>query len=460
MSGSSSVKVLNLSSNYSIKSAGWRTLLNQLPQTSVEHLDLSGNNIDSTGLNMLASINTLESLNLRYLKLCTPLGWRSFFNFLQTRGVQLKKLDVSGNNELGTEGVAALGSLLSNMRTLKVLKMSRYLVNITRQGWQTFFTSLQDPNLDLIRLDLGSNRIDNEEVELLMRSLSNMSSLKRLALGDMRLVTAIGWRQAFLGYNAQDSNLDLVKLDVSYNNIDDEGMQLLIRMVSSMSSLAHLNLNESRRVTPIGWQALVAYLQSPNFALKRLHLSDNVYNDDMIIAFTSALVHNKTLERLSLGGIYDEEDENPLVGLTKRGWEAVSTLLCNKTSIMDTYNSNHTLQNLGECDSEEFGDKLYPYLGVNENKDKAEVARQKILQTHFSTDEDGGNSKIQMLLDMELEMMPTTIAWIGRPVHHDWKGTNVSGLSIMFNLLRMVPDLFDSSTQKKSSGAGKRKRIA
>jgi len=49
-------------------------------------------------------------------------------------------------------------------------------------------------------------------------------------------------------------------------------------------------------------------------------------------------------------------------------------------------------------------------------------------------------------------MMPTVITWIGRPAHIGWKGTNVSGLSAMFNLLRKVPDLFDSSAQKRLSG--------
>ena len=59
---------------------------------------------------------------------------------------------------------------------------------------------------------------------------------------------------------------------------------------------------------------------------------------------------------------------------------------------------------------------------------------------------------------MELEIMPSVIAWIGRPTPINWKGTNVSGLTLMYNLMRRVPDLFDSSAQKKLSSKGKRKR--
>jgi len=113
-----------------------------------------------------------------------------------------------------------------------------------------------------------------------------------------------------------------------------------------------------------------------------------------------------------------------------------------------TYNSNHTLQYLGDL----IPDVLVPYSELNENKDKAEVARQKILQTHFST-EDGDTSNIQMLLDMELKMLPSVITWIGRPVPIGWEGVQVSGLSTMYNLTRRVPDLFDSSPQ-----VAKRKR--
>ena len=120
---------------------------------------------------------------------------------------------------------------------------------------------------------------------------------------------------------------------------------------------------------------------------------------------------------------------------------------------MDTYNSNHTRHDI--CwDYRNIPDNLVSSLKLNKNEDKVEVARQKILQTHFSDD----SPNMQDLLHMELEMMPTVIAWIGRPAHIGWKGTYVSGLSAMFNLMRKVPDLFDSNAQKKLSG-GKRKLL-
>jgi len=398
----SSLKSLILGDNPSISSRVWQTLLNQLSEISVESLDLRRAKIDDDGLATLASIGTLKSLDLQCLHdnmAKTPTCWRSFFNSLQTRGAQLVKLDISGN-KVGGSGASALGSLLNSMGTLKTLKMNNISYsdnesdNITSQGWQTLFTSLQD------------------------------------------------------------SNLDLVELKLSGNSIDDEGMQLLVRLVSRMTSLKYMNLSCNHLITPTGWLALSDYLQSPNFALETLDLDENILHDDTVAAFASALVQNNTLKSLDLDDCVGGDD-NLLI--TERGWLAVSTLIYNKTSILETYNSNHTICKLGfDHDEMNLPDNLTSLLELNKNKDKAEVARQKILQTQFST-EDGDTSKMQVLLDMELKMLPSAIAWIGRPLPIGWEGAQVSGLSTMYNLTRRLPDLFDSSPQKKSSAA-KRKR--
>ena len=397
--GGSSVRALSLSDNRSISRECWQTLLNQLAQTSIENLDLSNNMIDEP-LVLANMCGTIKSLDLSSNELITSEGWRSFFSSLQTRGAQLVKLGISYNN-IGNEGEAALGRLLSNMSTLKTLDMNN-MEGISSQGWRTFFTSIQD------------------------------------------------------------SNMNLVKLDFSDNDIDDEGIQLLTRLVSRMSTLKTLNLKENQSVTPTGWQALSGYFQNINFALESLDLSDNNIEDDAVIAFTSALTNNKTLKLLDLHqdreDFEDDEGDNELI--TERGWEAMSHLICNKTSIIDTYNSNHTLQGFGHLqnpnmpDDSSVLDRLLSDLDLNENEDKVEVARQKILQTHFSTED---SPKMQEFLDMKLEVMPTAIAWIGRPLSIDWTGEKVSGLSTMFNLMRRLPDLFDSTTQKKTGGT-KRKR--
>jgi len=428
LSGLSSLKVLDLGWRQLISSTlnyrAWKTLFNQLSQASIENLNLESNQIHDSSLPSLANIGTLKSLGLKGMSSSTPAGWVTFFNSLQRNGAQLVKLNISGNegrgsqlvkldisqNSIGDVGLTSLGSLLSNMSTLRTLQMSNMLnvqysdYSISSQGWQTLFNLSQSSSMKLVKLHLDSNEI---------------------------------------GY---------------------EGFQSLIRMVSNMSSLKCLSLGGNSSMTPRSWQAITGYLRRPNFALEELRLNDNRLNDDTLIAFTSALRHNKTLRRLDLEGCTldedddsdDEEDVNELI--TERGWEAMSTLLCSKTSIMDTYNSNHTLCSVTHYDVDDMNlpDDLLLYLELNKNKDKVEVARQKILQTHFLSEYDTA-SNIQEFLDMDLEMMPSAIAWIGRPNRADWSGTHVSGLSLMYNLSRKLPDLFDLCPQKKLF-AGKRKR--
>jgi len=423
---SSSVSTLNLSNNKSISSEGWQTFMNQLSQTSIENLSLRDNNIDANGLAAFTSIGTLKSLDLSDTKiddtalsslanLCgnvksldlshnqsiTPSGWRSFFNSLQTRAIQLASLSIS-HNKVGGQGATALGGLLSNMSTLNALQMSRMAYSadsdsITSQGWVSFFTSLQN------------------------------------------------------------SNLNLVNLTLQNNNISDEGLQQLVRLASSMTSLKELNLGLNFTVNPTGWQALTGYLQSPSCALEDLYIDNNDVNDNTVVAFASALEHNKTLKWLGLHECCSFSDEEGNDSITERGWGAVSDLVCNKSSIMDTYNSNHKLFVDYSDDNELLPDDLSSLLELNENKDKTEVARQKILQTHFSGSGEDDTLNVQELLDMELEVLPTAIAWIGRPKHIGWEGKNVSGLSTMYNLVRKLPDLFDYNAQKKTNVA-KRKR--
>jgi len=421
ISGCSSLKDINLAYNTrctycSVSSAGWKSLLNQLSQSqsTLVKLNLYNNQVDDAGLAALADIGALKSLDVGCNYSITPSGWWTFFNSLQRRGIQLKKLVISQNN-IGDVGIAALGTLLSSMPVKS------------------------------LELNCISHTSDDE------------SAIGNLSLNNIPgWVTSQGWQTLFTAL--QLTNLDLVKLDLGSNSIDDERMQLLVPLLSRMSSLKFLSLSRNELVSPTGWQALEGYLQIPNFALNELELNENNIVDDALVAFTTALVQNNTLKRLCLDGTYDEDTEEYNSLITEKGWEAVSTLLCNKTSIIDTYNSNHTLQGLSEDEHDHMNlpNDLLSFLELNENKDKAEVARQKILQTHFSISDD--TSKLQGLLDTELEMMPTAISWIGRPLTMGWRGTNVSGLSLMFNLLRKMPDLFNPSAQKKSGTATKRKR--
>ena len=99
------------------------------------------------------------------------------------------------------------------------------------------------------------------------------------------------------------------------------------------------------------------------------------------------MVNNKTLQQLDLYDCLDDDDNESIIEdddsddeddnerISKRGLEAVSTLLCNKSSILDTYNSNHILHDL-DCDPScsslnedlKLPGELSSYLELNKNK--------------------------------------------------------------------------------------------
>ena len=85
-------------------------------------------------------------------------------------------------------------------------------------------------------------------------------------------------------------------------------------------------------------------------------------------------------------------------------------------------------------------DHIACLLEMNENIDKFEVARQKILQYHFW----GGKGSIQELVGMDLAVSPRVIAWLGR---------DEKGFSLLYQFLQSRPSLFESGKTVKALGS-------
>ena len=119
---------------------------------------------------------------------------------------------------------------------------------------------------------------------------------------------------------------------------------------------------------------------------------------------------------------------------------AVSNPMLNMTSVINT-SSNHTLQSFMISGSHwsaqfykgkysEVRDSIMYSMNVNLNDDKAEVAREKILDHHLS-DEHANKS---VFAGMSEPVLPHAIEWVGQ---------DNDGLSAMYNLVRCLPTLFD-----------------
>ena len=112
-------------------------------------------------------------------------------------------------------------------------------------------------------------------------------------------------------------------------------------------------------------------LEDPNNNLQTLVLSFNEIGTEGAIAIANGLSNNNKLKKLDFLGNS---------GIDKSVCSPVfSKLLCNKSTINDTYSSNHTLQELSISGSEEL-------LKLNKGMNKRHVAIKKILLYHSNID--------------------------------------------------------------------------
>lgn len=377
--------------------------------------------------------HNLEKLSLSGNKIGMG-GCRALELLLKNPKTKVKVLGI-GDNHIDAKCVPILANALAGNNTLKTLDL-HYNTSIRGIGWRAFFTCLhKSPNLSLEKLQLYSNNIGDEGAVALAHVLANSTTLKHVDLKDNQDITSMGWQNFF--NLLQNSMSPLEGLILSCNNIDDCSAIILANVVSNMSTLKMLYINENHTITAHGWHAIAGQLQNPNSPLEALYICDNNLNDEVIMAFAVALANNAKLKILGIG----QSDD-----ITSTGWSALSRTLCNKLSIMHIYNSNHTLQRVCEEEEASTPRDLGLCLQLNQNSNKFEVARQKILQYHFSNE----NMNIQVFVDMDLKVLPLAIAWICR---------DDAGRSLLYQLFRSMPSLVGLNNKLQASGA-KRKCTA
>ena len=229
----------------------------------------------------------------------------------------------------------------------------------------------------------------------------------------------------------------------------------IIDALSNHSNLESLTLSHghakwSRR----GFAALARFL--PNASkLKDLNLSGGGWTNEGAALVSAALAGNETLKEI----LFNDNDE-----IKSAGWKGFSALLSNNSTIMDTYYSNHTLQQLlrknsyrdesrqEAAEKKIFGDELFTLLKVNTLcNNKFDASRLKIILAHLK----GGSFSMESYADMDLATLPHVLAYAGKtnnavaPVYkHAEKDTG-----LMYKFVRgLAPVLFDASPLAAMAG--------
>jgi len=199
----------------------------------------------------------------------------------------------------------------------------------------------------------------------------------------------------------RDSN-QLHTLDISRNSLSDDALQG--GLLPYLGKLRCLNMSWNLLTITWefdGWQALATLLKDPTCNLEELTLNGNQILGKRLRSFARALAKNKKLKILDL--------TNNVIAAA--GWDAFSDVLCDTSSINNTYNSNHTLRQLIKEDTSIENRDTLPghieqFLTLNkQHDDKKKVAAIKIMQYHWR------NITMLPFFEWELKCLPVAVNW-------------------------------------------------
>ena len=377
--------------------------------------------------NGLASNNSLIELEL---DLSSSLGEVGILEGLERSKCRLERLVVNNlyanQADIGSYHVELLSSALeSHVTTLMALELS-FDLDEPNIVWMPIINILGQRNCMLENLNLDLSFIDNAGMAALTTALANNNRLRELVLcGNFNSVTRAGWMTFLMVLFNLDSSLEV--LEMNSVHINDEVVAVLSYALTNNNRLRILRVC-ARRLTPTGFMAFSTILRNPSSTLERLDLRGSRVNDQVMISFANALTNNRRLRELELSLGSD---------ITSDGYTTFTNTLANRSSIMETYLSNHTLEKLcGEYDEIlKLPKDLVSLLLLNKKKNcDSQAARLKIIMTHFS------GSEISMLpfMNMDLIVRPHAIAWMFRDLHS-------------YELLRAMPSLLEKYNMKEES---------
>ena len=134
----------------------------------------------------------------------------------------------------------------------------------------------------------------------------------------------------------------LTNLYLPNSGIDDACLQALVPGLCNNNNLGQLFISDP--ITAVGLRSLSPFLQSDRCSLRYLNVSLRL-GDEEAAALAGVLKGNKSLATLGLP--HHHGNRNQRRNMTDAGWSEFSKLLCDTSSINNTYLSNHNLTHIG-----------------------------------------------------------------------------------------------------------------
>ncbi|XP_018424875.1 PREDICTED: NACHT, LRR and PYD domains-containing protein 3-like [Nanorana parkeri] len=239
---------------------------------SLIKLDLSENNLQDSGINLLHPELKHRSCNIQELRLekCGLTSSSCGFLCSVLRNPSLITLDLS-SNDLQDSGIKCLSKILGHVRcSLQNLRLNKCGLSSFSCGG---LSSVIITNRYLTTLDLANNNLQDIGIRRLCEGLKHADcTLQELRLNKCNLTYSCCYEIR----SAIAANHSLIKLCLSYNNLMDSGIKLLCEVLRSPGcTLRELRL-EQCGLTSHCYDDLKSVIKT-NLFLTTLHLNtDNI----------------------------------------------------------------------------------------------------------------------------------------------------------------------------------------
>ncbi|XP_051777906.1 NACHT, LRR and PYD domains-containing protein 3-like isoform X4 [Erpetoichthys calabaricus] len=250
------------------------------PHSRLTELNLTGNNnMEDSGVDQLCeglrSENCkLEKLTLEYCRL-TSRCCSALSSALSAPHSRLTELNLSGNN-MEDSGVHQLCEGLRS-ENCKLEKLNLFSCHLTSRCCSALSSALSAPHSRLTELNLRVNNMEDAGVDQLCEGLrSENCKLEKLNLSWCHLTSRCC---SALSSALSSPHSQLTELNLRVNNMEDSGVdQLCEGLRSEKCKLEKLNLH-SCGLTSRCSLSLSSVLSSPHSQLTELNLSDNKLGD-------------------------------------------------------------------------------------------------------------------------------------------------------------------------------------
>ena len=279
--------------------------------TTLQLLDISHNKLSDDGAIAISEClkhnSTLQELNISYNEVSNN-GITYIGKALQMN-TTLQTLNIS-QNKISDDGAVAISECLKYNSTLQELNMSHNKISNNE------FAKALHMNTTLQLLDISHNKLSDDEALTLSNHLKGKSKLYQLKMSVNDIDLDINFivrslnachkfclekfsnTEAILVSKFLYYNTNILKLDISYNDISDDGAVAISECLKNNNTLQELNMSQNK-VSDYGIINIGKALQI-NITLQILDISHNFLSNDGAVAIGECLTKSNTLQELNL----------------------------------------------------------------------------------------------------------------------------------------------------------------